>query len=105
MFGQEAGKPVDVIVTESCKIDGEHVERGTVIEGMAPELAMELAGAGKVRAATPEAIKEVKAAVRAAREAAAAVADEPNPMTAMVAAAVTAALQAAGIGGAPKAGS
>lgn len=97
MFGQTQGKPVDVIVTESFKLEGDHVERGTILKEMDAEQAMELAGAGKVRAATPEAIKEVKAAVKAAAEAAAAVDQAPNPMASMVAAAVTAALQAAGV--------
>lgn len=101
MFGQTEGKPVDVIVTESFKHDGEHIERGTVLKEMPADLAMELAGAGKVRAATAEAIKEVKAAARAAADASAAAADAPNPMAVMVAAAVTAALQAAGVVKAP----
>ena len=101
MFGQTEGKPVDVIVTESFKHEGEHIERGTVIKEMPSDLAMELAGAGKVRAATAEAVKEVKAAAKAAAEAAAVEAAAPNPMAAMVAAAVTAALQAAGVVKAP----
>ena len=81
MFGNQEGKPSDVIVIESCKIDGEHVERGTIIKDMSVELAMELAGAGKVRAATPEAVKEIRAAVKAQAQAAApAPADAGQPV-------------------------
>ena len=97
MFGDKEGKPVDVIAVESFKAEGEHVERGTIIKAMAPELAMELAGAGKVRAATKEAVAEINASVKAQAAVKAQEASVPDPMAQMVAAAVTAALQAAGV--------
>lgn len=94
---QNAQKPVDVIATESFKNDGEHIERGTLLKSVPADLAMELAGAGKVRLATKEAMEEIKAAMKVKATAADAQAATPDPMAAMVAAAVTAALQAAGI--------
>lgn len=98
MFGQNPdGKPVDVIACESFKFDGEHVERGTVIKSMDALLAMELAGSGKVRAATKEALDEVKSAIKVQAAAQAQQAATPDPMAMMIAAAVTAALQAAGV--------
>ena len=98
MFNQEAGKPVDVIATESFRLEGEHIERHTIIKGMAADLAMELAGAGKVRAATEAAIKEAKAAQANAKTIAAAqAASAPASNADAIAAAVTAALLAAGI--------
>ena len=103
MFGTTEGKPVDVIACESFKLDGEHVERGTIIKGLAVEIALELAGSGRVRAATPEAVKQVRAAAAAAAESAAATAALPDPFAAAVAAAVATALAAAGIGPAAKA--
>lgn len=99
MFGENTGKPVDVIAVESFRLNGDHVERFTVLKSMEADLAMELAGAGKVRAATKEALKEAEAAQANAEKVAAAqtVATPPSPAEA-IAAAVTAALAAAGIG-------
>lgn len=94
---QQDGKPVDVIAIESFKNEGEHVERGTVLKQMPADLAMELAGAGKVRLATKDAMDEIKSAIKARAAAADSQAATPDPMAAMVAAAVTAALQAAGV--------
>lgn len=98
MFGEKTGKPVDVIAVESFRLNGEHVERFTVIEGMEAELAMELAGAGKVRAATKEALKEAEGAKANAKKVAAAQAANSTSQADAIAAAVTAALAAAGIG-------
>jgi hypothetical protein len=98
MFGENTGKPVDVIAVESFRLNGEHVERFTVIKGMEADLAMELAGAGKVRAATKEALKEAEAAQANAEKVAAAQTAATSSPAEAIAAAVTAALAAAGIG-------
>jgi hypothetical protein len=98
-----SAKPVDVIITESCRLDSGHTDRGQIIQNMPADLAMELAGAGKCRLATPDAIKEVKAGIKAAAEQAAATAALPDPVSAAIASAVTAALKAAGIGAPAKA--
>lgn len=98
MFGEKTGKPVDVIAVESFRLEGQHVERFSVIKAMEPDLAMELAGAGKVRAATEEAVKEAKAAKANAEKVAAAQAASGSSQADAIAAAVTAALAAAGIG-------
>jgi hypothetical protein len=57
MFGQDAGKPVTVVVTEHTFIDGRPVSKGTLLRDVPPEIAMELAGGGKVRAPTAEDLK------------------------------------------------
>jgi hypothetical protein len=54
MFGQDAGKPVTVVVAEHTFIDGRPVKKGTVLKDVPPELAMELASGGKVRAPTAD---------------------------------------------------
>lgn len=92
MFGQQDGKPVDVIAIESFKNDGEHIERGTIIKQMPAELAMELAGGGKVRIATKDAIEEIKSAARVKAAAEQEQAATPDPLQAMIAAAVAAAV-------------
>lgn len=48
------GKPVDVLCTSAFKHDGQHIEVGQVITGMASDLAIELAGNGRVRLAKEE---------------------------------------------------
>lgn len=55
------GKPVDILIIENTKIDGREVNAGEIIEGCEAQLAVDLAGAGKARAATPQAIEEFKA--------------------------------------------
>ena len=57
MFGQDAGKPVTVVVTEHTFIDGRPVHKGTLLRDVPPEIAMELAGGGKVRAPTADDLK------------------------------------------------
>jgi hypothetical protein len=54
MFGQDAGKPVTVVVAEHTFIEGRPVKKGTVLKDVPPELAMELASGGKVRAPTAD---------------------------------------------------
>lgn len=66
MFGNNDGKPVDIVITEHTYIDGELQLAGTTLEAVPVALAMELAGAGKARLATPAA----KAAGKAAKAAA-----------------------------------
>lgn len=97
MFGEKSGKPVDVIAVESFRLDGNHVERFTVIENMAPDLAMELAGAGKVRLATKDSIAEAKAAKANMEKIEAAKAAGAPSQADVIAAAVAAALQQAGV--------
>lgn len=66
MFGQDAGKPVTVVVTEHTFIDGRPVHKGTLLRDVPPEIAMELAAGGKVRAPTGDDLK--KAAGREASQ-------------------------------------
>lgn len=58
MFGQQAGKPVTVVVTEHTFIEGRPIKKGTILEDVPPDLAMELASGGKVRAPKPEDFKK-----------------------------------------------
>jgi hypothetical protein len=58
MFGQDAGKPVTVVVTEHTFIDGRPISKGTLLRDVPPEIAMELAAGGKVRAPTVEDLKK-----------------------------------------------
>lgn len=110
MFQQEA-KPVDLIVIEPTRIEGTPVETGTVLRQVPPDLAMELAAAGKVRVATEELVAEYKARAKQAQKLAEAEANKADDakaaaderMAATVAAAVAAALQAAGVVPAAKA--
>lgn len=66
MFGNNDGKPVDIVITEHTYIDGELQLAGTTLTAVPATLAMELAGAGKARLALPAA----KAAGKAAKAAA-----------------------------------
>jgi len=60
-------KPVDIYITDAVKIDGEHFATGEVLLQFDPELAKELAGAGRARLATEEEVaKAKKAAAKAA---------------------------------------
>jgi len=104
MFNNK-GKPIDMLVVENTKIDGEEVNAGTVLKQCEHELAMDLASGGKARAATEAALAEFKKNQANAKAAAAAQAEvvdkkkaEANEaMAAMVASAVAAALKAAGV--------
>lgn len=59
MFGSnKEGKPVDVIVVEHTFIDGQLAKAGTRLRQVPADLALELAAAGKVRAAPVEDKKE-----------------------------------------------
>lgn len=53
MFGNKDGKPVDIEIVEHTYIDGELKVQGTQLKQVPAELAMELAGAGKARLASP----------------------------------------------------
>lgn len=105
MFMQQSAKPVDLVVVEPTKIEGKHVDAGTLLREVPADLAMELAAAGKVRVATEEVVAEYKARAKAAAKAAEAqeaqvteAASAANQLMAnTVAAAVAAALQAAGV--------
>lgn len=102
---QQTASPVDLIVIEPTRIESQPIEAGTVLKQVPPDLAMELAAAGKVRVATPELITEYQERAKAAKKLAIAeagkvteaqaAADERIATT--VAAAVAAALQAAGV--------
>ena len=106
---QQTAKPVDLIVIEPTRIDAEPIEAGTVLKQVPPDLAMELAAAGKVRVATKDLVEEFKERAKQAKqlaEAQAGAADvakvaADERMAATVAAAVAAALQAAGVVPAP----
>lgn len=51
MFGNNEGKPVNIVIVESTYIDGRPVEAGTKLTNVPADLAMELAAAGKARLA------------------------------------------------------
>ncbi|GAA4419919.1 hypothetical protein [Acidovorax lacteus] len=51
MFGTQDPKPVDIVLLEPTAIDGQHFDRGTLLQGVPGDLAMELAGQGKARIA------------------------------------------------------
>jgi len=59
-------KPVNLIVTNACKIDGEHVAVGEILLNVEADLAIELTGAGRTRLATAE---DIAAAEKAAAKA------------------------------------
>jgi len=65
MFGNNDGKPVDIVITEHTYIDGDLQIAGTELKAVPVALAMELAGAGKARLATPAAKKAAKASAEA----------------------------------------
>lgn len=70
MFNQKDGKPVHVVAVEHTNINGQQVEAGTVIRDCPADLAMELAGSGRVRLATDADIAtEAAAKAKAARTA------------------------------------
>lgn len=102
---QQTATPVDLIVIEPTRIESQPIELGTVLKQVPPDLAMELAAAGKVRVATPELIAEYQDRAKAAKKLANAEAGKVTEaqtaaderMAATVAAAVAAALQAAGV--------
>jgi len=69
MFGMnnKDGKPVDLLVVESTFIDGQLAPKGMVLEQVPSDLAMELAGAGKVRGiADADELKALKTAFKRA---------------------------------------
>lgn len=102
---QNTAQPVDLIVIESTRIDAIPIELGTVLKQVPPDLAMELAAAGKVRPASPELIAEYEARAKQAKKLATAEATKASDaqaladerLAATVAASVAAALQAAGV--------
>lgn len=49
-----AEKNVPIYITDAVKIDGKHYAVGDVLPDMEPELALELAGAGRARLATED---------------------------------------------------
>jgi hypothetical protein len=61
--------PVDMIIVENTAIDGKHHAASTVIKDMEAQLALDLAGSGKARPATPELIAEFKARAKAKADA------------------------------------
>ncbi len=63
-------KPVTLFAVTAFKIEGQHVEQGTVVKDVEPELAKELAGQGRARLATEEDAAAAAAAEKAAKKAA-----------------------------------
>ncbi len=66
------GKKVDLVLLAGTAIDGEHIEAGTVLEGVEPDLAITLAGAGKARLLKADELKAAKAEAEARAKAKAA---------------------------------
>lgn len=62
--------PVKLVVVEATKIEGEHVEVGTVLNNTPTDIAFELGGSGKVRAWTKELEADMKARAKAEKAAA-----------------------------------
>jgi hypothetical protein len=77
--------PVDVLVVEPTAIDGEHISVGTRINKMEPDLAMDLAGSGKVRLYSKELEKDLDARVKAEEAAAKKRAEQGNATATLVA--------------------
>jgi hypothetical protein len=48
--------PTDLIIVEPTAVEGKHLPVGHVIKNASTDLAMDLAGSGKARPATPELI-------------------------------------------------
>lgn len=90
--------PVDIVIVEPTKIDGEHVEIGTVYKKVDPEFAFELSAAGKARLATTELIADLRARKKAEAEAAEKRANEQalsnGGLTASLSESIAAAIQA-----------
>lgn len=59
-------KPVDMLIIHGIKIDGVHYDADTIVEGMKPELAIELGGQGRARLATAEDAKRIAAKAKKA---------------------------------------
>lgn len=57
-------KPVDLITTVGVKIEGEHVDAGTMLPAVEFELAMDIVGAGRARLASDE---DIAAAAKVAK--------------------------------------
>lgn len=75
-FGKNEGKPVTVVCTEHTFVEGRLLEQGQVVEDMPHELALDLAGSGKVRTAKDADVVAWKAKL-AERKKAAKPADKP----------------------------
>lgn len=63
-------KPVDLMTTEGVKIEGEHVEAGTLLSAVDFELAMDIVGAGRARLANDDDRAAAAKAAKAAKAAA-----------------------------------
>ncbi|HSH98875.1 MAG: hypothetical protein ACAH07_06000 [Methylophilaceae bacterium] len=63
--------PVTIILIENTAIDGKHLEAGTILKDVNPELAVDLAGSGKAALATEDRVKQVKDRIKAEKAAAA----------------------------------
>lgn len=68
-FGKNEGKPVTVVCVEHTFVEGNLLEKGTIVKDMDHELALELASAGKVRPAKPEDIEAAASRKKAKQEA------------------------------------
>lgn len=61
-------KSVNLYITDPCKIDGEHIPQGAILQDVAFELANDLVGAGKARLATDDDLAAAKKAVDAKKD-------------------------------------
>lgn len=59
-------KTVNLIVTNACKVDGDHLAVGELLLNVEADLAIELTGAGRTRLATAEDIAAAEAAAKKA---------------------------------------
>lgn len=66
-MSKQQAKPVDLVCTSPFKHDGRHYAMGEVLMQCEPELAFELAGAGRARLATDEDKAKAKAAAKAGK--------------------------------------
>lgn len=53
-------KPVDLMVIDAVKVDGQHYAIGDVLTGVEPDLAKELTGAARTRLATAAEVEKAK---------------------------------------------
>lgn len=67
MFNNQPQQPVNMLIVEHTYVEGRLVMQGTILRDCEPNLALELAGAGKARPATDEDIAAAAAAAAASK--------------------------------------
>lgn len=65
----DKNEPIDLVVVEPCVVEGKHLALGAVLKKQDPEFAFEMAACGKMRLATEDLVKDMKARAKAEEEA------------------------------------